>query len=30
MVWRDDDFIRFYQDTPDKRRAAALMSMLYN
>lgn len=25
MVWRDDDSIRFYQDTPDKRGVSELM-----
>lgn len=25
MVWRDDDSIRFYQDTPDKRGVIELM-----
>lgn len=25
MVWRDDDSIRFYRDTPDKRGVSELM-----
>lgn len=25
MVWRDDDSIRFYQDTPDKRGVSELI-----
>lgn len=25
MAWRDDDSIRFYQDTPDKRGVSELM-----
>lgn len=25
MVWRDDDTIRFYQDTPDKRGVGELV-----
>ena len=25
MVWRDDDTIRFYQDTPDKRGVSELV-----
>lgn len=25
MVWRDNDSIRFYQDTPDKRGVSELM-----
>lgn len=25
MVWRDDDSIRFYQDTPDKRGMSELV-----
>ena len=25
MVWRDDDTIRFYRDTPDKRGVSELM-----
>lgn len=25
MVWRDDDSVRFYQDTPDKRGVSELM-----
>lgn len=25
MVWRDDDSIRFYQDTPDKRGVSELV-----